>query len=80
MVLRIEDQIRSAQEALLEEGAESECPLHGKDLGPKRLKRSDYIRCPQCGTNWDSGDDLSLHPHRGRLPQVKLTLTPSKKR
>jgi len=34
------------------------CPM----CGLPRSRRSDYIRCTPCGTNWLNGENLSANP------------------
>lgn len=58
-----------------EEGTEPPCPMCGRP----RVKRSDYIRCNPCATNWldeerDLPDYLNLDPRVARLRGARLAL------
>ena len=45
-----------------EKGTEPPCPFCHRP----RVKRSDYVRCNPCATNWLEGEDLSRDPREGR--------------
>jgi ribosomal protein L37AE/L43A len=49
---------QTREERLNEVGTEPPCPWCSKP----RVKRSVYIRCNPCGTNWFKGDDLMRDP------------------
>jgi hypothetical protein len=54
------------QQRLDEPGNEPPCPLCGR----ARVRRSDYIRCNPCGTNWLDGEALDRDPRLGREPYL----------
>jgi ribosomal protein L37AE/L43A len=61
----------AARKALLNErGTEPPCPLCQRP----RVRRSDYIRCNPCGTNWLDGEDLSKDPRIERHTQLIASL------
>ena len=57
-MLAYEDQERMRSEAMNEAGTEPECPFCHRP----RVRRSDYIRCNRCGTNWQDGEDITRDP------------------
>lgn len=56
--LNMQDQEILRSERLNEPGTEPPCPLCGRP----RVKRSDYIRCNPCATNWVEGENIMGNP------------------
>lgn len=67
MDLTDKDRERWRQEYLNEVGTMPPCPLCGRAT---RVARSDYVRCPQCTTQWLDGEDLSLDPRMQRAEKL----------
>jgi ribosomal protein L37AE/L43A len=62
-----QEMLQAARNATINElGTEPPCPWCAKP----RVKRSDYIRCNPCGTNWGPGEDISKDP---RLSRTRIT-------
>lgn len=58
----VQQQEAARQEYLGEVGTELPCPFCRRP----RVRRSDYVRCNPCGTNWLEGEDLSRNPKAER--------------
>lgn len=61
-MMSYEEQEAARQERLSEVGTEMPCPFCNRP----RVKRSDYIRCNPCGTNWLEGEDITQDPRKSR--------------
>ncbi len=72
--LTFEEQEKYRQERLAEVGTEPECPFCHKP----RVKRSDYIRCNPCGTNWLDGEDIFRNPKSERWEKFMASTRPIK--
>lgn len=64
-----QDELREVRKA--EEGTEPPCPL----CGSPRVRRSDYIRCNPCATNWLEGEDLTRNPRCERWEKFRAALS-----
>lgn len=51
-------------------GGEPPCPW----CKIPRVRRSDYIRCCACGTNWLDGEDLNHDPRSQRQKAVQASI------
>jgi ribosomal protein L37AE/L43A len=64
MVVLTAEAMEAARLASINEpGSEPPCPFCGRP----RVRRSDYTRCNQCGTNWLDGEDLARDPRNARM-------------
>ncbi len=61
-MMTLEEQEAARQERLNEKGTEPPCPWCERP----RVRRSDYIRCNPCATNWINGEDISKDPRAER--------------
>lgn len=62
--MTFDQQEAARRERLSEVGTEPPCPFCQKP----RVKRSDYIRCNPCGTNWLQGENIFKDPRASRMP------------
>lgn len=58
MTFTAEDAEVARQDAINEPGSEPPCPFCKRP----RVRRSDYIRCNGCATNWLDGEDITRDP------------------
>lgn len=61
-MLTYEEQEALRQDRINEKGTEPPCPFCNRP----RVKRSDYIRCNQCGVNWLDGEEIMTDPRAQR--------------